>query len=105
MEIITTKEQLDLLLAKPGRLIVRFTAQWCGPCKQFAPAFKEVAEQDTSATYGVIDADDQRQLAVDMGVRGLPSVLFFLDGHEIGRVAGAMTADRFREVIKQTYER
>ncbi|QDH84048.1 putative thioredoxin [Achromobacter phage vB_AxyP_19-32_Axy11] len=101
------KESLQEILKEHEQVVVRFTAEWCGPCKQFAPAFNEVAveNQFSSIIFVVIDADEQRELAAEFGIRGLPSVLFFVHGQIVGRVSGTMTADKFREVMQKQFTR
>lgn len=101
------QEALDTILQEHAEVVIRFTAEWCGPCKQFAPAFHEVAEAHINkpTIFGVIDADKERDLAVKYGIRGLPSVLFFVHGQVVGRVSGAMTADKFRDVVNKQFNR
>lgn len=99
------QESLKQTLQENAEVVVRFSADWCGPCKAFAPAFNEVAASDTQATYVDIDADSNPDLTAEYGVRGLPSVLFFIHGQVVGRVAGAMTADKFREVVTKQFNR
>ena len=92
-------------IANNSKVAVRFTADWCGPCRSFAPIFGEVATEEKDITFIVADADLNQALAQEYGVRGLPSVVFFYDGHKIGMVSGNMTADKFREVIKKQFDR
>lgn len=67
-----------------GLLVVKLYADWCPPCKAFAPEFDKAAETHTEATFASINIDDDdRQLAKSYGVRSIPSVLFFLDGEKV----------------------
>ncbi|AHC56557.1 hypothetical protein JJJA_0041 [Achromobacter phage JWDelta] len=101
------KESLKQTLQEHAEVVVRFTAEWCGPCKAFAPAFNEVATDanNNGITFLEIDADANPDITAEYGVRGLPSVLFFIHGQVVGRVAGAMTAEKFREVVSKQFNR
>lgn len=66
-------------------VVVRFTADWCGPCKQFAPGFNAAAERH-SATFAVVDIDKMPDLAVEYGIRGIPAVKHFVDGEFAGDI-------------------
>lgn len=101
------RESIQDIINTHSMVAVRFTAEWCGPCKTFAPAFAEVAAdpRNEDVHFLVADADKNQALTAQYGVRGLPSVLFFYDGHLIGRVSGAMTADKFQEVLHKQFTR
>lgn len=101
------EESLEQLLQEHEEVVVRFSAEWCGPCKQFAPAFTEVAldHSNDKTIFIVIDADAQRDLANKYGVRGLPSVVFFLHGQKVGMVSGAMSTEKFRDVVNKQFNR
>ena len=53
--------------------VVRFTAEWCGPCKAFAPVFNKIAEQNDE-TYVVVDVDEYPEVAQEYRVMSIPAV-------------------------------
>lgn len=59
---------------------VRFTADWCGPCKAIAPTWEEVAPKHEKIKSIVIDVDKSPSLAQTYGVRGIPMMIFLKDG-------------------------
>lgn len=101
------QESLERLINEHEEVVVRFTAEWCGPCKSFAPIFNEVALESANekTVFVVIDVDKNPELTNSYGIRGLPSVLFFLNGVRGGHVTGVMTADQFRKHINQQFNR
>ncbi len=65
--------------------ILRFTASWCGPCKSLSETLKQI---DTTVPIEVVDIDENTVLAMEYGVRGVPT-LVMLDGNiEVKRMTG-----------------
>lgn len=58
-----------------NRAVIRFTATWCGPCKSFAPIFKEVAAEHPEMKTFVVDADENPDILQKFGVRGIPTTM------------------------------
>lgn len=73
------------ILDNNSEVVVRFTADWCGPCKQFAPAFNGAAERHP-ATFAVIDIEAVPELAVAWNVMSIPAVKHFVDGQYHGDI-------------------
>ena len=65
--------------------VLRFTASWCGPCKMLAKTLEEV---NTIIPIEVIDIDDQQDLAVEYGVRGVPTLIMLDENVEVKRLVG-----------------
>jgi thioredoxin 1 len=63
---------------------VRFTADWCGPCKKFAPIFNEVANRNLGSMFVVIDVDKYPITASKFNLRSIPTVM--VDGENVGDV-------------------
>lgn len=73
-------------------VLVDFYADWCGPCKVIAPVLDEIAAREQGRLLVVkVDADRAGELASRHGVRGIPTLLRFEDGREVGRAVGADT--------------
>ena len=81
-------------------VVVDFWAIWCGPCKMIAPLMEEFAtEYEGKIKIGKVDVDNNQNIAVQFGIRSIPTVLFFKKGKVVDRVIGAYPKSHFQEKI------
>jgi thioredoxin 1 len=82
----------DAAVAK-GVTVVDFWAPWCGPCKMQTPILEKVAEAVAGrAVIAKVNVDDNRDLAVKYGIRGIPALLIFKDGQVTQTLVGLQQA-------------
>jgi len=85
---------------RTGFVIVDFWAEWCGPCKRLAPIFSELSkEYKGRVAFYKVNVDENGELAQGLGVMGIPCLIVFKDGAEVGRIVGAMSKEQLRERI------
>ena len=90
MELKFTKDNFEQLVLQADKpVLVDFWATWCMPCRMLAPTIEEIAEEADSRAYvGKVNVDEEPQLAIQYGVRSIPTLIFFRDGKEVGRMVG-----------------
>ena len=85
---ITEKSELDSLVDSGEQVVVRFTAEWCAPCKQLAPHIATAAEKRPDVNFVYVDVDKAPWAMVDFGIRSVPQVFRYNDGQRQEDVKG-----------------
>lgn len=96
-----TVETFEATIKKEGIVILDFWAQWCGPCRRFAPVFEAASEKHPAITFGKINTDEQQALAGGLQITSIPTLMVFRDGILVFKQAGALPANIFEELIEQ----
>jgi thioredoxin 1 len=79
----------DLVLKSEVPALVDFWAPWCGPCRMVAPIVEDLArEYNGRAMVAKINTDENVQVAGQLGIMGIPTLIIFKDGQEVERVVG-----------------
>ncbi len=92
MEVTITSENFESLKNGSQPLVVDFWATWCGPCRMVGPIISELAEAyDGKITVGKCDVEENEELAVEFGIRNIPTILFFKGGQVVDKIVGAQS--------------
>ncbi len=74
----------------PGVTVIDFTAKWCAPCHVLDAVLTVLARDYAGrAQFVAVDVNDEPALAERFGVRAMPTLVLWRDGHEVGRVVGS----------------
>jgi thioredoxin 1 len=92
------------VLGAAGPVLVKFEAEWCGPCKAMKPMIQDLAQEfGDRLTVATLDIDQNNQTPYRFGVRGVPTVILFDKGKVVGQKVGlprqAELADMIRERV------
>jgi thioredoxin 1 len=99
-----TKDNFEQTISDNDTVIVDFWAEWCGPCRQFAPTFEQASETHDDIVFGKVDTEAQPELAQFFNVRSIPTLMVFRDNVVLYSQAGALPAPVFEDLIGQVRE-
>ena len=94
-----TEQNFEETVLAEGITIVDFWADWCGPCKMFAPVFEQSSEAHPTVRFGKVDTEAEQGLAAALQIRSIPTIMIFRDGVLLFNQAGALPAHSLEEIV------
>ena len=74
--------------------VIRFTASWCQPCKMLAKTLEDI---QTNLPIEVVDIDKESDVAIEYGIRGVPTLVMVEDGSVLKRLVGMQNTKQLQE--------
>lgn len=94
-----TQDTLGQTISDNDIVLLDWWADWCGPCKQFAPTYEVASEQHSDIVFGKVDTEDQQGLAAAAQISSIPTLMAFREGILVFSQPGAMPANALDQVI------
>lgn len=96
-----TAATFDEVTSADGIVLVDFWADWCPPCKRFAPVYERSSEKHPDVVFGKVDTDAEPELAARFDVRSIPTVMAIRDGVLVFSQPGALPEAALESLIEQ----
>lgn len=102
MAKVATVATFKDIISGPKPVMVDFWAVWCGPCRMLSPTVDELAETYADKIDVVkCNVDDCQEIAMEYGIRSIPTLLFFKNGEVVDRSVGAVPREEIVDIIEK----
>jgi len=95
-----TDQNLESTINDNDIVVIDFWAEWCGPCKSFAPVYEKVADSHPDIVFAKVDIEAQQQVAQMFGIRSIPTLAIFREQTLIMLEAGAMPESTLEQALE-----
>ncbi len=96
-----TTDSFNETVEKNDIVLVDFWAEWCGPCKSFAPIYEKTSEDYSDIIFGKVNTEVEQELAGYFQIRSIPTIMILKEGIAVFQQAGMMPEEGLKDVIAQ----
>ena len=98
MENVTADRVKELQL-EGKKVLVDFWAKWCGPCKSLVPRLEAIENEYPNVTFVKVDVDENTDIALEMGIRSVPTVIIYDGDKLVNRSQGAQPEGFYKDIL------
>ncbi len=99
--ITLTSDNFKDVINNNDIVIVDFWADWCGPCRSFAPTFEAAAEKYPEIAFCKVNTEEEREMAAGFNIRSIPTLMVFREQVILYAEAGALSASALDQLVEQ----
>src|SRR6185312_14517526 len=98
--VALTEENFEQTVTGEGITLVDWWAEWCGPCRMFAPVFEKASETHSDIVFAKVDTEAEPQLSAAARIMSIPTLMAFRDGVLVFSQPGALPEKSLEQVIQ-----
>ncbi|MBT3238617.1 MAG: thioredoxin [Rhodospirillaceae bacterium] len=96
-----TDENFEETLTNNDMVVIDFWADWCGPCKMFAPTFEKISEKNPDIAFAKCDTEQQQQLASQFAIQSIPTLAVLRQNVLLFSQPGALPESALEDIVAQ----
>jgi thioredoxin 1 len=98
MEYVTSA-QVAQLQSEGKKLLIQYTASWCGPCRALTPRLSNLSNKYSDITFVKVDVDENQDAVMELGVSSVPTIMIYDGSTLVNRSTGANVDSMYTKIL------